>query len=350
MRPTTKDLAKAAGVSRATVDRVLNERPGVQQKTIKAVHAAIAELGFVRNMSAANLAKSRVYRILFLLPRVGGEFLTGIEAQIGAAKQAMRSENIEITAKRSLSRDPHKVVETLSAISRETYDGVALMASESPQVRDAIVRLMERGVKVVQLISGQPDIRPYDFVGIDNYAAGATAARLLGGFCRAQTGNVLVVTDTMTSLDSAERRLGFDEVLQHSFPGLTALSTLESHGDDERANEIVGNIYRNFRDIVGVYVMSSEAAGPLAAVFEHSDPNAQVIVAHEQTPSNVGFLKDGRVDALIAQNTGHAVRSAVRLLKARSDEVEPFASQEEIRIEILLKENLLRRAPGPRTL
>ena len=64
-RPTTKDLAKAAGVSRATVDRVLNGREGVKKKTVDRVNAAIEELGFVRNIQAANLARSQTYKFVF---------------------------------------------------------------------------------------------------------------------------------------------------------------------------------------------------------------------------------------------------------------------------------------------
>ena len=41
LRPTTKDLAKAAGVSRATVDRVLNGREGVKKRTVDRVNDAI---------------------------------------------------------------------------------------------------------------------------------------------------------------------------------------------------------------------------------------------------------------------------------------------------------------------
>jgi len=141
MRPTTKDLAKAAGVSRATVDRVLNERPGVQKKTIRAVNAAIEELGFVRNMSAANLAKGRVYRLLFLLPRIGGEFLQGIEREIGALRQAVRADSVEITIKRNLSRDPHKgnrtsvpTISSASTIMRQgRQPGACLAAFAAPR-------------------------------------------------------------------------------------------------------------------------------------------------------------------------------------------------------------------------
>lgn len=340
MRPTTKDLAKAAGVSRATVDRVLNGRPGVHAKTVQAVQAAVRRLGFERNLSAANLAKRRVYRFAFLLPRDGGEFLAELDAQIREHGRLLRPDCIEITARRGLERDPHQVVATLATLTRDEVDGVAIMASESPQVRDATLRLIERGIHVVQFISGQHGARPFDFVGIDNFAAGATAARLLGGFCRQETGQVMVIAESMNSLDSAERRLGFDQVLGRRFPGLSALPTLETHGNAARADAIIAAACRNFHDIVGIYMMSSEAAMPLDAILRHGAAAARTIVAHERTARTVELLKDDVIDALIVQNPGHVVRSAVRLLKGRCDGRAPLASQEDIRIEILLKENL----------
>ena len=346
MRPTTKDLAKHAGVSRATVDRVLNGRAGVHDKTIQAVNEAIKELGFIRNLSAANLAKSRVYRFEFLLPRKGREFQDTLVDQIDDLRAAVRADGIEVTCRRVLQRDPHRVAEMLGSITSRQVDGVAIMASESPQVRDAIQRLVERGVNVVQFISGRPDSAQTDFVGIDNQAAGATAARLLGGFCKATEGKVLVVTESMNAFDSAQRRLGFDKVLADRSPGLTALPTLETHGDADRADAIIRNSCRNFPGIVGVYIMSSEASAPLDAVHRFGDPDRQTIIAHERTRLTLDLLQRDRIDALITQNPGHVVRSALRLLKGKCDGRPPLASQEDIRIEILLKENVARATPG----
>ena len=85
MRPTTKDLAKAAGVSLATVDRVLNDRPGVRERTVVKVHETIEKIGFVRNIQAANLARSRSYKFRFILPNAGGKFLGELLFQIKTA-------------------------------------------------------------------------------------------------------------------------------------------------------------------------------------------------------------------------------------------------------------------------
>ena len=66
-KPTVNDIARVAGVSLATVDRVLNRRPGVRAVTVQKVHKAIDERGYVRDTAAANLARKRVYNFLFVL-------------------------------------------------------------------------------------------------------------------------------------------------------------------------------------------------------------------------------------------------------------------------------------------
>jgi LacI family transcriptional regulator len=65
-----------------------------------------------------------------------------------------------------------------------------------------------------------------------------------------------------------------------------------------------------------------------------------VVIAHELTPLSRSALQGGEFDALISQDLGHIVRSAVRLMRARVDVVPYNALQERIRVEIFLKENL----------
>ena len=82
MRPTVHDIAKEAGVSLATVDRVLNARPGVREKTIARVQEAVARLGYVRDASAANLARGRFYRLAFVLPEGPNQFVETLRAAL----------------------------------------------------------------------------------------------------------------------------------------------------------------------------------------------------------------------------------------------------------------------------
>ena len=341
MRPTTKDLAKAAGVSLATVDRVLNERPGVRKKTVDAVNEAIERIGFVRNQLAANLARQKVYKFVFLLPENGGEFLDEIKTSIDEAGDASEKDGMQISWRAILQEDPHRMADSIGGLIGEGLDGVAIMAPAFPQVRDASSRLAESGVQVVGFVSGQHAEDGFGLVGIDNQAAGATAARLLGRFLGEKTGSVLVIAESMNALDSVDRRLGFDRVMSADFHNLRALPSMETHGQEGRTKTIIENAYRHHKDIVGVYVMASEGRQPLSALIANEHVHNQVISAHERTAFTESALRGQSLDAIIAQSPGHLVRSAVRTLRARCDGTEPVASQERIRIEILLRENLI---------
>jgi LacI family transcriptional regulator len=339
MRPTTKDLAKAAGVSLATVDRVLNDRTGVREDTVKRVSEAIERIGFSRNISAANLARSRSYRFLFLLPRSGDQFLAELLARIAEANSGFAAEATRAEVAQIHESDPHQIANFLGALDPLLVDGVAIMAPESPQVRDARARLVQRGIEAVSFISGQIT-SDEDFVGIDNHAAGATAGRLVGRFSDRSRGKILVVAETMRSRDSLERRLGFDEVINADYPYLTVLPSLETRGEPERTDRIIRSTFQRNPDISGVYILSSEARVPLQTVTQLTEAGHRLVIAHERTPFTEAALLSRQIDALITQDPGHLVRSAIRILRARCDRRGVLASQEKIRIEILIAENL----------
>lgn len=339
LRPTTKDLAKAAGVSRATVDRVLNGRDGVKKHTVDRVNKAIEELGFVRNIQAANLARSQRYRFVFALPRSGDLFLEEIVRHINEASETFAADLIWCDVEHIDENDPHSISAFLSTLEPGETTGVAIMAPESPQVRDAIFRLQERGVAALPFIADQSSMEEH-WVGTNHNAAGATAATLIGRFCPSTDGSVLVIAESMRSRDSLERRIGFDTELNQHFPNLRALPSLETYGDQDRAEAIIHNSVKNNSDLIGVYVLSSEARIPLTILNEMSKSGDLIKIAHERTPYTEAALKAGNLDAVIAQDPGHLVRSAVRKLKAITDKRVAKGSQERIRVEVLLRTNI----------
>ncbi|CAN0595006.1 unnamed protein product, partial [Ectocarpus sp. 12 AP-2014] len=326
-------------VSRATVDRVLNGREGVRQNTVDRVNKAIKDLGFVRNVQAANLAKSQSYRFVFALPKSGDQFLQEIVARIEEAIELFAADRIRCDVHRIDDNDPHSISAYLSSLTTDDVTGVAIMAQETPQVRDAIIRLKERNIAALPFISNQAPLNA-DWVGIDNRSAGATAGLLMGQSLRGKSGSVMVIAESMTSRDSMERRLGFDQEINAHFPDLSALPSLETYGNEERAEQILKATLSANGDIVGIYVMSSEARVPLQILDTLQLPQDLVKVAHERTPFTENALRDGKLDGLVAQDAGHLVRSAIRRLKGIVDKRRSAGPQERIRIEILLRTNL----------
>ena len=151
---------------------------------------------------------------------------------------------------------------------------------------------------------------------------------------------MLALTETMQSRDSQERRHGFDTVMARFAPRLKVQPSLESHGDPERTRRILNAALASARPVAGIYLMSHDVQTALETIEQAGLARHTTIIGHELTPNTRERLSDGRMDAVIAQDVRHMVRSSIRILRARADGLETIASQERIRIEIILRENM----------
>ena len=338
-RPTVHDLARHARVSLATVDRVLNGRPGVREQTISRVQKAIDELGYSRDANAATLGRKKPHRFVFLLPRSNNQFLaTLMEAihETASTNAALRA-NIEVV--QAPMRTPEDASHAIRSLDSEALDGLAIMAPETPSIRDAVLNLQARGVQVVPIISDLPNAGCDHFVGINNVAAGRTAALLLGGFSNVSDGAIAVIGGQAMERSFVDRRLGFDAVMRERFAHLEVLPTIEGFDDAGRVEELVIKLLSQRPDLAGIYLASSGTSGLTSALRNVGNANLRVI-AHDMTRASRDGLVDGLLDAVIVQDVGHIARSAIRVLRALKDGLPISASQERIRIEIFTRENL----------
>ena len=137
-KPTVNDIARVAGVSLATVDRVINSRPGVREVTIERVNLAIKELGYVRDRAAANLARGRMYDFLFVLPASNNEFITSLEMQINEFSKSLAADRTTLNILKVEAFDPKAMAKIISEVDPGLFDGIAIFGPETPSVRDAI--------------------------------------------------------------------------------------------------------------------------------------------------------------------------------------------------------------------
>jgi LacI family transcriptional regulator len=340
MRPTVYDIAATAGVSLATVDRVLNQRPGVRQVTREKVEAAIREIGYVRDVAAANLAKSRVYPVIFILPTSDNSFMHGLHAEV---RQAMIRSAFERTAIRIVevpAFDTAALVAALDALQGEDLAGVALVATDAPDVIAAVDRLVAEKIPVVTLVSDLTGSQRQHYAGVDNIAAGRTAARLLGRFLGSRSGAITVLAGSMLVRDHRERLEGFAAVMAEEFPRLRLLPVLEGRDDPDVANALVADALAGNEDIIGIYSLGAGNRGLIRALKERGRAHELTVVVHELTEHTRAALRDGTIDAVLNQDAGHEVRSAIRVMKAAADGQETISSQERIRLDIFVKDNL----------
>ena len=336
---TIQDVARTAGVSVATVDRVLNRRPGVRSVTVSKVESAIRDLNYQPDRIAARLARSRQYRFGFVLPTRSGDFFQRIAEEVRLMADRMAGERVTITARQADVFDGEALAETLDGIG-EDFDGVAVVALDHPAVREAINALEARGVTVVTLVSDVPGSKRAHYAGIDNSSAGRTAATLMGRFLRGLTGKVGLIAGSLALRDHIERQFGFEQVMTHEFPNLKLLPVRESRDDAKKLEEMIGHLLSEHPGLLAIYNVGGGTRGIVAGLEAAGRGRDVVLIAHELTDPSRRALIRGTIDAIINQDPGHEVRSAVRVLMAKADGLPLIESQERIRIDIFVRDNL----------
>ncbi|MEJ5022192.1 LacI family DNA-binding transcriptional regulator [Ochrobactrum vermis] len=339
MKPTVHDIARTAGVSLATVDRVLNERPGVRAKTRDRVTAAMNTLGYVRDVGAANLARGRLYQFDFILPDNENTFMLSLRAELQSAAERALAERVLINIVLVPAFDESALVAALDECATRKPDGVAFVAVDTNPVREACARLDEQGVHAVTLVSDLGHSTRTHYVGVDNGAAGRTAARLLGLFANGTEGALAVVAGSLKVRDHQERFDGFTAAMKADFPGREILPVLEGFDEGPRVEKLVGKLLDERSDIAGIYSLGAGNSGLVKALVKQTS-NRPLVIAHERDNVTSQALTDGIIHAVLAQDAGHEIRSAIRVLKASADRLAIVPGQEHIRIEIFLKDNL----------
>lgn len=338
-RATIEDVARTAGVSVATVDRVLNSRAAVRPATLKRVETAVRSLNYRPDRLAARLARGKEYRFCFILPVGNNAFMALLGEQVRAEEERLATEKISIDLRLTDVFEPMELAATLDQIG-DVYDGVAVVALDHPRVKEAINGLADRGVTVVTLVSDVPGSKRAHYVGIDNAAAGRTAATLMGRYLEGRTGKVGLIAGSLSLRDHIERQFGFEQVMRHDFPGLTVLPVREAHDDWQRVQEAAAQLLAENPDLIGLYNVGAGARGIIAALERAGRQRDVVFIAHELTVDTRRALVDGTIDILINQDAGHEIRSATRVLMASADKSPIVEAMERIRIDIFIRDNI----------
>lgn len=336
---TLKDVAREAGVSTATVDRVLHGRPGVRDATVRKVKDTIDRLGFRPHAAAAELARGRSHRFCFVMPKNQNVFMGEIVENVVKARVWLAARRTLVDVVETDVFDADVLAETLEEMGSR-YEGIAVVALDHPRVRAAIDELVSAGVIVVTLVSDAPSSRRAYYVGIDNIAAGRTAGSLIGRFLGGRRGKVAVIAGSLSLRDHAERLFGVSQVIAADFGDLELLAPVEGRDDDAHNQALAKRLLEEHPDLIGLYNIGAGTYGIGTALVETGRAKDVVFVGHDLTPHTRRFLLLGVMDAVISQNPGHEARSATRVLLALSRN-EPIVSEQElIGIDIVIRDNL----------
>ncbi len=337
---TIADIAREAGVGTATVDRVLNKRPGVHAETVQRVMQVMQTLGSPPLRGRPR--KGENSRFAFVLPAEDTPFLGLVDRQIAQAAGDFRHARITEVTHRFDAGDPAQFASSLSQVA--DCDGVALMAPDLPPVKLAINELVRSGVHVVTLFSDVAGSMRETHIGADNRAAGRTAGLLLARMAGSGGRDTLLLCSQATRLSAEiERRIGFAQVLEERFPKLRLLRTPDLPAGDEAAGRALARALKKIVDparIAGLYNVGSGSAG-IARTLDGLGLGGSVgMVAHDLTDAHRALLGSGGFSYVLHQDIHYCVLAAARVLRALCENVRGALNVVQPRVEILTAENL----------
>jgi LacI family transcriptional regulator len=301
LRIRVPDVARQAGVSTATVDRVLHGRAGVRTVTVERVVRAAAALGYILDSGPYMAQAKRPQRLVFLLPEGSNRFLSMLGQLVGEARARFGAFGMTARSEFIRSFNPALLARALRDAGREA-DGIAFMALEHPAVREAVDALAEAGIPTLTMISDIANTRRAAYVGLDNRSTGRTAAYLMARFIGQRPAKVAMIAGSLSYRAHEEREMGFLHLFTELFPTVEVLGLREGHDDEAENYRQAKTLLARHPDLAGLYNIGGGAAGIARALREARREQEVVFIGHGLTPDTRALLIDGTMDAVITQN------------------------------------------------
>jgi LacI family transcriptional regulator len=300
-RPALRDIAKLANVSEATVDRVLHGRPNVRRQTAERVLKAAGECGYLAEEQIAHLIRPERLRLTVVLPGTANPYIRTFNDELRIWAQA-RDRGARIHSFMVDSLDAAALAGTLRRLGKRS-DAIAFFGVDHPRVRDEVDRLVDAGKRVITIISDITGSRRHSYIGIDNIAAGRTAAFLLARFNIHRTGKVAIVAATRQYRAHVERELGFQELILKNYPGMAFAETIEGRDDPQVNAKLTFELLERHPDLCGIYNVGGSSAGIGAAVRQAGRAAQVALVGHGLSPDTLAMLEEDTMLAVLTHRT-----------------------------------------------
>lgn len=310
---TIKEIAELAGVSRGTVDRVLNHRGSVNAETEKKVLEIAELLNYQPNKAGMALAaQKKKYTIGVLLFDAEHPFYDEVLIGLTAKLNELSIYGCTLLTKRT-SYDPDAQLEAIDALCEEGIHGLILSPCDTPRLQHRIDSLWDIGIPCVTLNADLPSSKRIAYVGCDYYKSGKIAANLLQllGFGIMKVG---IVTGTHNRTSHEERVRGFSDYITNCRLPVQITDIRENADDDYHCYDVVSSMLSENPGINAVYLTASGVYGGCRAIQNSSLSKMPLVLAFDATPSTREMLETGIVTATICQNPQEQGACALSLL------------------------------------
>ena len=321
-----REIARQSGLSEATVDRVLNKRPGVRPSTAANVAQAITDLDRQRSQLRLNGRTFIVDLVMQTPDRFSAAVKSALELELPMLRPAVVRSRFDFREKAR----PGELVRALDDIRHRGSKGVILKAPDEPEISEAIGRLHDTGIPVVTLVTDIPLSQRVAYVGIDNRAAGATAAYLMDQWLTEDDDAILMALSRSAFRGEEEREMGFRTTMRERAGGRALIEATDTDGIDTAVRDQTISILREHPEITAVYSIGGGNKAILDA-FELVGRKCRVFIAHDLDRDNLSLIQNRQITAVLHHDLRHDMRRACQVIMQASGAldgpIESVASQ-----------------------
>ncbi len=307
--PSIPEISRAADVSTATVDRVLNNRGGVREKTRAKVQHAIDQLQRGDANMRGKVARPASARIAFVI-NSSPSFSKGMTAVVKSVAAEMGLDPMPSVHIHSFV-DSRGLDERLSELIEGT-DGFVLIGRSSYLVDQVVDRIVASGRPVVVATTNFPDARPTCYIGMNQIAAGRLAGRLLGEMFRGSGAPILMHIGRRSRTED-EREMGFRALIREHFAEIELREMFNKSATDEEAEALLDAELQSGSAPCAIFTTGGGLQGLARRLSMLPQGQSRpFLLGYELLPSSEQLLRDGSVDCLVAANSRQIVEQALQ--------------------------------------
>ena len=339
-----KDIAKAAGVSTGTVDRVIHNRGNVLPAVKKRVEVVMKTLNYKPNIMARTLANNKILKITTLLPDYQQDAFW--EAPLkGIIKAVQANQHFSISLEHYFFDENNLQTYVLQSqkIITDLPDALILAPIFQRESEVFLNELTKRGLPFVLINTHLPEIASTCYIGQDSYQSGQLAARLISD---RQPNNSIYLLLHLEAEENAlnathiyQKEAGFFDYFKENKKGV--LVQKRAFSEMENGNSLaqfLNSVFKEFPNPTGIFVSTSKAYQLIENIGNQLKETT--VIGFDLLPKNVQYLKSGDIAYLINQNPSKqgylAVTNLIDLLLLKKT----VKRIQYLSLDIVVKENV----------
>jgi LacI family transcriptional regulator len=339
MMVTIKKIAELCGVSRGTVDRVLNHRGRVKPKTEEAVWQMARQLGYQPNPAGKALAARKNHPKVGILVALGGNpFFDDVLHGIRDGAQAYQIYGLQVVERMMHNYDVGQQLALIEEM-RPEINALLINPINDERIARKLDELVEDGIFVVTVNNDIENSRRQCYVGSDYFNGGLTAGALMQLLC-GEKAEICVVLGSRTMLGHRERLAGFRERIK-GLAGYHIAEVIENGDDEICSYKYMHKLLMDRPEVDAIFFAAAGVYGACRALEEVSSTRKFHAIAFDTVSSTVKMLQQGTLQALLYQHPyrqGH--RAIETVFQYLVNGVSPQESQVIMKNDIKLIENL----------